>query len=275
MVSRDFNKKMMNDDTFEETHTPDENLDGYLSDEDINRIWSEHMHDFVPEDMSNVIVEAKSTEALFENINHLEPTQIKGAYYVLAGNQDKTISCIVYDPNREIVYKRKGSAQGILLFNTTVPGEYAIIFSNMQSGVDLTVTLALHTYEEKEEQVKYDIKPDGTRIQISGPGTANQGSPAMDEASKIDMLGGEENLAATNDHINEVRSMLREIQVAAKQIQSEAKLSMLRQNGHNEDLLENQDWNFYFMLFEVGCFGLIVMFQTHHIKKLLDNKLII
>lgn len=74
MVSKDFNKKMMNDDDVEVTHTPDENLDGYLSDEDINRIWSEHMHDFVPEDMSNVIVEAKSTEALFENINHLEPT---------------------------------------------------------------------------------------------------------------------------------------------------------------------------------------------------------
>ena len=132
----------------EETHTPEENLDGYLTDEDINRIWQEHMHDFVPEDMMNVIVEKKSTEALFETINHVEPTAIKGAYYVLGGNTDKIISCIIYDPNREIVYKRKGSAQGILLFDTTVPGEYAIIFSNMASGLDLTVTLALHTYED-------------------------------------------------------------------------------------------------------------------------------
>lgn len=65
-----------------------------------------------------------------ETINHIEPTKIKGAYYVLAGNVDKTISCIVYDPNRDVVYKRKGSAQGIILFDTTVPGEYAIVFSN-------------------------------------------------------------------------------------------------------------------------------------------------
>ena len=67
----------------------------------------------------------------------------------------------MYDPNREILYKRKGSAQGILLFDTTVPGEYAIIFSNSRSGQDLTVTLALHTYEEMEDQIKYDILSDG------------------------------------------------------------------------------------------------------------------
>lgn len=92
------------------------------------------MHDFVPEDMMNVIVETRTTEALFEEINHKTPTQIKGAYYVLNGNAEKTVDCMVYDPNREIVYKRKGSAQGILLFDTTIPGEYAIIFSNQQSG---------------------------------------------------------------------------------------------------------------------------------------------
>ena len=40
-------------------------------------------------------------------------------------------------------------------------------------------------------------------------------------------------------------------------------------------MLENQDWNFYFMLIEVACFVAILAFQTHHIKKLLDNKLII
>ena len=86
MMSKDFNENIMSDDSVEETHTPDENKDGYLSDEDINRIWSEHMHDFVPEDMMNVIVEKSSTEALFENIGHKEPTKIKGAYYVLGGN---------------------------------------------------------------------------------------------------------------------------------------------------------------------------------------------
>lgn len=74
MMSKEYNQEVMRDSEVEETHTPDENLDGYLTDDDINHIWSEHMHDFVPEDMSNVIVENKSTEALFEYIGHLEPT---------------------------------------------------------------------------------------------------------------------------------------------------------------------------------------------------------
>ena len=134
MMSDQYNREVMRDEMIEETHTPEENIDGYLTDEDINKIWSEHMHDFVPEDMTNVIVENKSTEAMFEQIGHATPTTVKGAYYVLGGNADKTVSCVVYDPNRNIIYKRKGSAQGILIFETTVAGEYAIIFSNMISG---------------------------------------------------------------------------------------------------------------------------------------------
>jgi len=105
-----------------------------MTDEDINKIWSEHMHDFVPEDMTNVLVEKSTTEALHEVINHVEPTKVKGAYYVLGGSVEKTVSCIVYDPNRDVIYKRKQSAQGIILFDTTVPGEYSFVFSNNESG---------------------------------------------------------------------------------------------------------------------------------------------
>ena len=133
MMSKEYNQKIIRDEQIEDTGSIVDD-DGYLSDEEINKIWAEHMHDFVPEDMMNVIVETRTTEALFEEINHKTPTQIKGAYYVLNGNAEKTVDCMVYDPNREIVYKRKGSAQGILLFDTTIPGEYAIIFSNQQSG---------------------------------------------------------------------------------------------------------------------------------------------
>ena len=199
MVSKDFNERMAEEDV-DETFTPED--DEYMTDEDINHIWAEHMHDFVPEDMTNVLVEDQSTEALFEEISHVEPTLIRGAYYVLGGNVEKTVNCMVYDPNRELVYKRMGSAQGILLFNTTMPGEYAVIFSNTKSGTDLTVTLALHTYEEKDEEIKYDITKDGQRIEI-------------DQRSKGDLkedaLGGSDNFAANDDDIKEVKRQLREI----------------------------------------------------------------
>ena len=44
------------------------------------------MHDFVPEDMINTIVEKNQVEALYEYIGHENPTTIKGAYYVYGGN---------------------------------------------------------------------------------------------------------------------------------------------------------------------------------------------
>mmetsp|Transcript_34545 Transcript_34545/g.45443 ORF Transcript_34545/g.45443 Transcript_34545/m.45443 type:complete len:306 (+) Transcript_34545:14-931(+) len=202
MLSNEYSETILNDELIEETHTEEENLDGYLSDEDINKIWSEHMHDFVPEDMTNVIVERRSTEALMETISHQEPTMVKGAYYVLGGSKEKTVSCIVYDPNRDVVYKRKGSAQGIILFNTSVPGEYAIVFSNMQASGDLTVTLALHTYEEKEEEIAYDIDEYGNRF-VKEDGVPEQKSP--------DEVLGEENLAASHDEIAMVKGKLRDI----------------------------------------------------------------
>ena len=49
----------------------------------------------------------------------------------------------------------------------------------------------------------------------------------------------------------------------------------MRQSGHNEDLLTNASWNFYVALLELCAFAGILFFQTHHIKKCLDNKLIL
>ena len=88
------------------------------------------MHDFVPEDMVNLVVEPRSIQAVFEEINHETPTLIKGAFFVLGGSEAKVISCMVYDPNREIIYKRTEHPESILNFETTVPGEYTIVFQN-------------------------------------------------------------------------------------------------------------------------------------------------
>ena len=53
------------------------------------------MHDFVPEDMTNFIVDGKSAEVFYEDIGHLEPTLIKGAYYVQGGADAKPIDVVV------------------------------------------------------------------------------------------------------------------------------------------------------------------------------------
>lgn len=102
MTSKEYTQDILKDDILE-TETPE---DDYLSDEEIHKLWAEHMHDFVPEDMINIVVDKGATFVVYQDIGHLTPTTIKGAYYVIGGNKEKTISCIIYDPNREIVYKR-------------------------------------------------------------------------------------------------------------------------------------------------------------------------
>ena len=205
MISPQYTQEILADTEVEETQSI-ENLDGYLSDEDINKIWSEHMHDFVPEDMTNAIVEARSTEALFAQIDHATPTTVKGAFYVLNGNKDKTLDCVIYDPERSILYKQKGSAQGIFVFDTTIPGEYALIFSNSKGKEDLTVTLALHTYEDKEEEIQYDIKFDGTRVvKDSNASPEDSSTTNVSELDAEALLGGADNLAATEDEMKSVK----------------------------------------------------------------------
>ena len=98
MESKQIMQEVLADEGVEETETFED--DGYLSDEEIHKLWTEHMHDFVPEDMMNTIVEKNSVEALYEYIGHETPTTIKGAYYVYGGSKEKSISCVVYDPNR-------------------------------------------------------------------------------------------------------------------------------------------------------------------------------
>jgi hypothetical protein len=55
------------------------------SSEEIHKIWEKNMHDFVPEDMLNFIVEHNTAVVFNEDISHTKPTEIKGAYYVHGG----------------------------------------------------------------------------------------------------------------------------------------------------------------------------------------------
>ena len=204
LEQKDTMKSVLNDDSVEENETFED--DGYLSDDEIHRLWTEHMHDFVPEDMMNTVIEKNSVEALYENISHTTPTTIKGAYYVYGGSKEKSISCVVYDPDRNVLYKRKGSPQGILVFDTTVPGEYSVVFSNFQSGQDLIVTLALHTYEDdKESHPEYDLTDDGERVM------RNQDQFKTGEGEETIDTRSEEDKAADDDDVGNVRQMLRDI----------------------------------------------------------------
>jgi hypothetical protein len=122
--------------------------------------------DFVPADMINFIVQDNQSIVLFETILHEKPTEIKATYLTNGENKiDNPIVCIILDPNKNVVYKQASLSHDFIVFKTTEPGEYAIIFSNIKSKQDLIVTLALHTFEEnRDEPVEYDLDEAGNRI---------------------------------------------------------------------------------------------------------------
>jgi hypothetical protein len=52
-------------------------------------------------------------------------------------------------------------------------------------------------------------------------------------------------------------------------------MSLLRQDSHNEDLKTNGNWNFWAMIIEISLFLAILSYFLHHVKKMLDNKLVL
>ncbi len=119
---------------------------------------------------------------------------------------------MVLDPQRNVVYMRKAAPQHIIIFDSTVPGEYSFIFGNFAAASDLTVTMALHTYElRKEEPIEYDLDDEGNRI-IRGtkPVVTEEASISMPDEIDIEFqteLGVDK--AATGDDVSEIRQILR------------------------------------------------------------------
>ena len=147
------------------------------------------------------------------------PRTIRAAYYVKNGNSNKSISCLVLDPNKQVLYKKTSASQHIIVFESTVPGEYTFIFGNFNARQDLTVTMALHTYEEnREEPIEYDLDDAGNRI-IRGSNKQPEVPPEFqtsndsntDQDSSIEDFVDEHgnHIAASADDISEVRNILR------------------------------------------------------------------
>ena len=85
------------------------------------------------------------------------------------GREAKPINVFVQDPSKNIIYKRTDEIQGILIFETTVPGQYSFIFSNLDDKTQKIATLAIHTYEEKPDQIQYNIDDNGERTVAFDP----------------------------------------------------------------------------------------------------------
>ena len=85
------------------------------------------------------------------------------------------------------------------------------------------MTLALHTYEDKEEEIQYDILDDGTRVEVNSSSKTSSSSATSGGDSSTEDLD-----VATNDEVKQLKERLLAILNGVKSIQSEAKLSMMR-----------------------------------------------
>ena len=114
--------------------------------DDLYKVLESFYRDFEPEDLTTFTIDGSSIAILYEEINHATPTLVKGTYMLKDGNKDSKIAVIIQDPLKSIIYKRSEEHEGMITFNTTVPGQYTIIFSNLMEGNEKTCTLALHTF---------------------------------------------------------------------------------------------------------------------------------
>ncbi len=120
--------------------------------------------------MLSFVVDKADVFQVYEVIGHTQPTEIKGTYFTYGGTNQHKIDIIIQDPNKEIVFKRTDEVQGIITFNTTIPGEYTFIFANLGDSVyEKACSFALHTYEEIKEPIKFDINEKGERFIVYDP----------------------------------------------------------------------------------------------------------
>ena len=147
------------------------------------------------------------------------------------------------------MFSKRKSEEGIFRFNTTTAGIYSFIFSNMKDRKSKKdVTIAIHTPGNDE---------------VYG---GVQKSP-IDDIPEEDLIQDED--------VNLIRKYMKQIYNEVRTISTEAKFSNFRQHSHNEAIKENNNYNFYMIIFESFVFILICGAQVYYIKKFLESKRVI
>ena len=130
-------------------------------------------------------------------------------------------------------------------------GQYSFVFSNMKDKINVkSVTLAIHP--GKEEETDEDFKKNEAETR------------EMAEAAGVE-----------EDEIRELNSSVRKVYKNVKNLLTESKMSMIRQDSHNKASAYNTSTNLYMSLFEAAAFMGICAFNLYHIKGILDNRRII
>lgn len=93
MVQEEYIEELVVDKTIVDTVTPEDNIK--LKNDEIYKEWEKNMHDFIPEDLTNFLINGNSAAVFYEEINHQTPTVVKGAYYVHGGLEATEINVFI------------------------------------------------------------------------------------------------------------------------------------------------------------------------------------
>ena len=94
---------------------------------------NDYMNQFDPDELLKFTVFAKGEEMFYLDLKR-KNMEVKGMWMVTAPdpNIDPIISVFITDPNNKLIFIKTKKSLGQFGFNSTVPGEYKIIFSNLR-----------------------------------------------------------------------------------------------------------------------------------------------
>eukprot|EP00350_Pseudokeronopsis_sp_OXSARD2_P012392 CAMPEP_0170542232 /NCGR_PEP_ID=MMETSP0211-20121228/1723_1 /TAXON_ID=311385 /ORGANISM="Pseudokeronopsis sp., Strain OXSARD2" /LENGTH=166 /DNA_ID=CAMNT_0010845227 /DNA_START=312 /DNA_END=812 /DNA_ORIENTATION=+ len=163
----------------------------------------------------------------------------------MEGSDKPPIDIFVLDPNKKIVYSRRGKNEGVFELAANVVGTYSFVFSNRKSSYkgDKSLTFALHTSGK-----------DGS----SGPST-------------FDFTLEDESLAEF-DEITTLRKALDENNLEVNQVLMEFKWSAIRQNEQNKYLDQSISHTYYTTIGETILFVVVAFAQVYYLKNVLTKK---
>ena len=74
---------------------------------------------------------------------------------------NKLIDFFVVNPKNKVIFSKRKAEEGIFRFNTTMPGRYSFIFSNIKDRKSTKdVTIAIHTPGESNEELEMQKQED-------------------------------------------------------------------------------------------------------------------
>jgi len=122
----------------------------------VMKLWEVEMGNFVPDTHFSTEIKGKSDEIFYHYVNEGEELNLRGAYFSTSKKDDKgAIDFFILDSGRRVIYSRRKRAEGLFNFNTTSPGEYMFVFSNLKVNLTQSIIFSYQIEQKHQEPHGY------------------------------------------------------------------------------------------------------------------------